>query len=235
MSRGMEGSLAQRNFNQTNLRLPMRVWDLPIRLFHWIVVALIIVSYVSVNFNWMQLHLLSGYTMLTLLLFRLAWGFFGSETARFGTFLRSPFAGLRHLARFPRREPDDQIGHNEAGGWMVLVMLLALVAQVGTGLFANDDGATYGPLEKYVGKDLSDEISDWHGLNFNILLALIGLHILAILAYAVVKRHDLVRPMLTGKKKLPAAARAPRLRNPVLALGILIVAAAAVWLLATKA
>ncbi len=227
--------MSPKNFNQTNLRLPMRVWDLPIRLFHWIVVLLIIFSYVSVNYNWMELHLLSGYTVLTLLLFRLVWGVLGSDTARFGQFLRSPIAGFRHLAHFGRREPDDQVGHNEAGGWMVLAMLLVLAVQVGTGLFANDDGSTYGPLEKYVGKDVSDRISDYHGLNFYVLLTLICLHILAITAYAAVKRHDLVRPMITGKKKLPAATRAPRMRSPVLALAILAAAAAAVWLLANKA
>ncbi len=226
--------MALRNFNQT-MRLPMRVWDAPTRLFHWIIVLLIATSYVAVQKNWMQLHLLSGYTVLTLLIFRLVWGFVGSDTARFARFLRSPVAGLRHLARFGKREPDNEIGHNEAGGWMVLVMLLALAAQVGTGLFSNDDGATEGPLAKYVGKEMSDRLSGWHEISFYVLLGLIGLHILAVIAYAAVKRHDLVRPMITGKKRLPAATRAPRMASPILALAVLAVAAAAVWALATRA
>ncbi len=226
--------MALRNFNQTNLRLPMRVWDLPIRLFHWIIVALIVVSYVSINKNWMQVHLISGYTVLTLLLFRICWGFFGSETARFSAFLRNPVSGLRHLAAFGKREPDNQIGHNEAGGWMVLAMLLVLAAQVGTGLFANDDGATEGPLAKYVSKETSDRLSGYHGVNFYILLALIVLHVLAVVAYAVIKKHDLVRPMVTGKKRLPAATRAPRMANPALAVLVLVAAGALVWALATR-
>jgi cytochrome b len=226
--------MALRNFTQT-IRLPMRIWDAPTRLFHWVLVLLIATSYVTVQNNWMDLHLLSGYAILTLLLFRLVWGFIGSDTARFARFLRSPFAALRHLASFTKREPDNEVGHNEAGGWMVLVMLVVLSVQVGTGLFSNDDGATEGPLAKYAGKDLSDKLSGYHGLNFYVLLGLIGLHILAIVAYAVVKKHDLVRPMISGKKKLPAATRAPRMASPLLALAILVVAAAAVWALATRA
>ena len=143
--------MALRNFNQT-MRLPMRVWDAPIRLFHWLIVLLIIASYVTVQNNWMELHLLSGYTILTLLLFRIAWGFVGSDTARFTRFLRSPIAAFRHLSQFGRRSPDDAVGHNEAGGWMVLVMLLVLAVQVGTGLCSNDDGATEGPLAEAVAR-----------------------------------------------------------------------------------
>jgi cytochrome b len=225
--------MALRNFNQV-MRLPMRVWDAPTRLFHWLIVLLIIASYVTERQNWMDLHLLSGYAMLTLLLFRIVWGFVGSDTSRFSRFLRSPIAGLRHLAKFGQRGPDNEVGHNEAGGWMVLAMLLVLCVQVGTGLFSNDDGSTYGPLTNLISKGLSDRLSGYHALNFNILLGLIGLHILAIIAYAVVKRHDLVRPMITGKKKLPAATRAPRMASPLLALAILIVAAVAVWGLVTR-
>jgi cytochrome b len=117
--------MALRNFTQT-IRLPMRIWDAPTRLFHWVLVLLIATSYVTVQNNWMDLHLLSGYAILTLLLFRLVWGFIGSDTARFARFLRSPFAALRHLASFTKREPDNEVGHNEAGGWMVLVMLVVL-------------------------------------------------------------------------------------------------------------
>ncbi len=225
--------MALRNFNQT-MRLPMRVWDVPTRLFHWLVVLLIVASYVTVQLNWMDLHLLSGYAMLTLLLFRIVWGFVGSDTSRFGRFLKSPVAGLRHLAKFGQKGPDDEVGHNEAGGWMVLAMLLVLCVQVGTGLFSNDDGATYGPLTNLVSKETSDRLSGYHGLNFYVLLTLIVLHVLAIIAYAVVKRHDLVRPMITGKKKLPAATRAPRMASPLLALAVLVVAVLAVWGLVTR-
>jgi len=209
----------------------MRVWDAPTRLFHWAIVVLMTFSYVCALREWNQLHFLSGYTVLTLLLFRLAWGFVGSETSRFRQFLRSPAAGLAHLAAFGKREPDTEIGHNAAGGWMVLAMLLALFIQVGTGLFANNDIDAKGPLAHRVSKATSDWLSGVHVTSFYVLLALVVLHIAAIIAYAAVKRHDLVRAMVTGKKRLPANLRQPRFESPLLALGILIVAAVAVWVL----
>ena len=213
--------------------LLMRVWDAPTRLFHWAIVLLIAFSYVSVKKDWLQLHFLSGYTMLTLLLFRLVWGIVGSQTSRFSEFLRSPVEGLRHLAQFSRREPDTEIGHNAAGGWMVIAMLLALVAQVGTGLFSNDDTMTDAPLAHHVSKAASDQVTHLHGTIFYAILALIVLHVVAIIAYAAVKRHDLVRAMVTGRKRLPATMTQPRFTNPALAVPILAVAAAAVWILVT--
>ena len=212
-------------------KLMMRVWDGPIRLFHWSIVLLIAFSYVSIQKSWISLHFLSGYAVLTLLLFRLAWGLFGSETARFGQFLRSPVEAFRHLAAFPRREPDTEIGHNAAGGWMVLVMLLVLAFQVGTGLFSNDEFANEGPLAHRIARSTSDWISWLHGTNFNVVLGLMVLHVVAVFAYAAVKRHDLVRPMVTGRKRLPATMRQPRFVSPVVALGILAVCAGLVWLL----
>jgi cytochrome b len=211
------------------MRLSMRVWDAPVRLFHWALVLLIALSYVSNDQNWMQVHFLSGYTILTLLLFRLVWGFIGSDTARFSRFLKSPLAGFQHLAHFARREPDLQIGHNAAGGWMVVVLLLDVLVQVVLGLFSNDDVISEGPLAKYVGKRTSDTLSHLHAVNFNILLGLMGLHVLVVLAYAVVKRQDLIRPMITGRKRLPPTMRAPRMVHPLLALVVLLVAAGLVW------
>ena len=215
--------------------LLMRVWDAPTRLFHWAVVVLMTFSYVAVQRGWMQLHFISGYTVLALLLFRLAWGFVGSETSRFRQFLRSPVEGLRHLAAFGKREPDTEIGHNAAGGWMVLAMLAALLVQVGSGLFSNDDIDAKGPLAHRVGKATSDWLSGVHVTSFYILLGLVVLHIAAIIAYAVVKRHDLVRAMVTGKKRLPANLRQPRFASPLLAAGILALAAGAVWALVSFA
>jgi cytochrome b len=210
--------------------LMMRVWDAPTRLFHWAIVLLIAFSYVSIQKNWVQLHFYSGYTIIALVLFRLVWGFVGSETSRFRSFLRSPLAGLRHLLHFHRREPDTEIGHNAAGGWMVLVMLAAIAVQAGTGLFANDDFANEGPFAARVGKQTSDWLTGIHAkTSFNVLLALVVLHVVAVFAYAIVKRHDLVRPMVTGRKRLPATMTQPRYASPLLALAVLAVAAALVW------
>jgi len=210
----------------------MRVWDAPIRLFHWIITLLVVFSYITMRQGWLELHFLSGYTILALLLFRLVWGFVGSETARFGKFLKNPLEGLRHLGHIARREPDTEIGHNAAGGWMVLVLLLALLAQVTTGLFSNADGITDGPLAHHLSRAASDQATTIHGLIFYYgLLVLIGLHIVAVLAYALLKRQDLVRPMVTGRKRLPATMQQPRFVNPALAMGVLAISAVLVWLL----
>ncbi|WP_158742247.1 cytochrome b/b6 domain-containing protein [Acidisphaera sp. L21] len=219
---------------QTALRLSMRVWDAPTRLFHWAIVLLIATSYFSIRYDKIALHLLSGYTLMTLLLFRLAWGFVGSETSRFRQFLRSPVEAFRHLAHFARREEDNEIGHNAAGGWMVLVLLGDLAVQVGLGLCSNDDGATEGPLAHVVGKDMSDRLTAYHATNFNILLGLICLHVLAVIGYGVVKRHNLLRPMITGRKRLPGATRQPRMASPLLALLVLALSAVIVWIVATR-
>ena len=213
----------------SGMRLSMRVWDAPIRLFHWIIVLLIGVSWYTARISRMDLHVISGNAILVLLLFRIAWGFIGSDTARFARFLKSPIAGLRHLAHVGRREPDNEIGHNAAGGWFVLVVLGLLLFQALSGLFSNDDVVTQGPFADRVGKDLSDTLSRAHDFNFNLILAAIAVHVLVVLIYALVKRHDLVRPMFTGKKRLPAAMRAPRMASPFLALALLILCGVFVW------
>ncbi len=220
---------------QTVLRLSMKVWDAPTRLFHWAVVVLIACSYFSVTFNRMDLHFLSGYALLTLLLFRLAWGFVGSETSRFSQFLRSPVAGLRHLRDFAKREPDDQVGHNAAGGWMVLILLGDIALQVGLGLFSNaDDYVNEGPLAHLVSKGLSDRLTALHATNFYVLLGLMVLHVVAIVAYAVLKKQNLLRPMITGRKRLPGATRQPRMASSLVALLLVALSACIVWVLTTR-
>jgi cytochrome b len=209
----------------------IKVWDLPVRLFHWSIVVLIAAAWTTQELNKMEWHMRIGYAILALLLFRIVWGFVGSDTARFVRFLKSPAAALRHLSHLRRREPDRELGHNAAGGWVVLLMLALLGVQAGTGLFSNDDSATDGPLMHLIGKDQSDSISKIHALNFNLILAVIVLHVAAITAYAVLKRQNLVRPMLTGTKELPGDTAAPRLVSPVWAALTLAVAAGAVaWL-----
>jgi cytochrome b len=203
----------------------MKVWDLPVRLFHWSIVVLVLAAWLSQEFDRMNLHMWIGYTILTLVLFRVVWGIIGSDTARFRRFLRGPVAAFRHLAHIRRREPDLEIGHNAAGGWMVLVMLALLGVQAGTGLFSNDDANTEGPLMHLVGKGRSDWLSHIHSLNFTFIEIVIVLHVLAIGTYAVLKRQNLVRPMLTGTKIMPPGLTAPRLANPALALLTLAVAA----------
>ncbi len=220
--------------SETGLR-PVKVWDLPTRVFHWSVVFLLLASWFTNRQNWMQLHFVSGYTMLGMLIFRLLWGFLGSETARFRKFLKSPLAGFRHLGKMFVREPDREIGHNAAGGWMVLVLLALLLVQVGTGLGSNDDVSVEGPLARHVGKAFSDRLGTIHSINFNLILLAAAAHVGAVLAYWLLKRQNLLRPMITGVKLLPRSMRQPRMAAPMLAGGVIASAASlavlAIWLM----
>jgi cytochrome b len=219
---------------QTTMLLPMRVWDLPTRLFHWLLVMVLPCSYVSMRLNLMDLHMALGHAVLALVLFRWVWGIVGSDTARFGNFLAGPSRAIRHLLHLRTLEPDTELGHNPAGGWMVLAMLLLLTIQVGAGLCANDGGATEGPLAKYVGEDWSNRLSLVHAVTFKLILAAVAVHLVAIFVYTYMKGHNLVRPMLTGKKRLPAATQAPRMVSPLLALALAVVAAAVSAVIAAR-
>lgn len=205
---------------ETTLR-PVGVWDPWVRLVHWSIVVLIGLSYGSAQYGNMRLHYWSGYAVLALVLFRLAWGFLGSDTARFTRFLRSPSVAFRHLGHLARREPDREIGHNAAGGWMVLVLLALLLAQPLTGLFADSGYGDHGPLAKWVSGATSDWLTGLHHRLINWLLLAVALHLLAVLAYRLLKGQNLVLPMLTGRKVLPAEAAPPRMGSPLLALLLL--------------
>ena len=204
----------------------IKVWDGATRLFHWLLVFLLGFLWLSVEKGWMELHFYAGYTVGALLIFRLAWGFVGSETSRFSHFLASPFEALRHLMHLTKREPDDQVGHNAAGGWMVLVLLGLVGAQVITGLCANDDIAVEGPLVQLIAKGTSDYMTSLHFRIFKIIQIAVVLHVVAIAAYAILKRHNLLHPMLSGHKYVPIDTEAPHIAHPLRAWAIFAVAAA---------
>jgi cytochrome b len=209
----------------------VRVWDAPTRLFHWALVALLVASYVTAEFDELEWHMRAGYGVLALLLFRVVWGFVGSDTARFSHFVRGPGAALHHLRGFFGPAPDVAVGHNPAGGWAVVAMLLVLCVQVGTGLFADDDISEAGPFAQYVERPARRFLTGLHDQCFNVLLGLAALHVAAIGAYWLVRRHNLVWPMVTGVKRLPPIVAAPRLRRPVVAGVIFVVAACfAMWI-----
>lgn len=210
------------------------VWDLPTRLFHWVTVALVAAAYVTWRLNWMDCHAYAGEALLALVLFRIAWGFAGSDTARFARFLASPRTAARHLSHLLRREPDAQIGHNAAGGWMVLLLLILLLGQTLTGIIDNNDVADAGPLTDIMPAWLSNLIDDLHTWLWNALLAAVALHLVAIAVYAAAKGHNLLRPMLTGRKRLPPDSVPPRIASPVLALLLLAGSAAVAVLLASR-
>jgi cytochrome b len=217
------------------LKLPMPVWDLPTRLFHWALPVLLAISYISHQREMMELHQLAGFAMTALLLFRLGWGFVGSDTARFARFLASPPAVLRQLGGLFRREPDTVAGHGPVSGWMALILLLLLAAEAVTGLCATDGSGTAGPLAAYVGRTVSDRLSRYHAVISELILAAVALHLLIVAAHAAFKGQNLVRPMLTGRKRLPAAMPAPRMVHSLAALALLGIAAALVFALVSFA
>ncbi len=188
----------------------VRVWDAPIRLVHWLIVALVAAAYATWRLNWMIWHGWIGDALLALLIFRALWGVFGSETARFSRFLASPRTVAQHLKYVLLREPDRQVGHNPAGGWMVLFLLVLLLAETLSGLYVANDIADVGPLTAIVPAPLADAIDAAHAVLWDVLLAAIAAHVLAIAAYAAVKGQNLLRPMITGTKILPESVTAPR-------------------------
>lgn len=194
------------------------IWDAPTRLFHWFAAVLVVAAYVTWRLNWMHWHVYAGDALLALVLFRLSWGFFGSETARFARFLSSPAAALRHLKGALRREPDYQAGHNAAGGWMVLLLLILLLAETLTGLFVNNDVADVGPFTTLAPAWVDNLVTDLHGILWQALLAAIALHLLAIAFYWTFKRQNLVLPMIVGRKVLPTSIRLPAMAPPARAL-----------------
>jgi cytochrome b len=192
----------------------VRVWDVPVRLFHWLIVALVAAAYASWRLNWMVWHGWIGVLVLALVLFRLLWGFFGSETARFSHFLTSPRIAFEHLKRAFLREPDRQMGHNPAGAWMVVLLLALLLAETLTGIYVANDVADVGPLTGIVPAAAANAIDASHAILWNVLLAAITTHVLAIVGYAAVKGQDLVRPFITGMKVLPEPVNTPRMASP---------------------
>jgi len=187
------------------------VWDGPTRLFHWAAAALVVAAYVTLRLNWMSWHARAGDALLALLIFRILWGFFGSETARFSRFLASPRAAMRYLAQVFRREPDFQAGHNPAGGWMVLVLLAVLLGETLTGRYVANDIAEDGPFSALAPAPVANAISALHAIFWDAILAAVALHLLAIFVYAVAKGHNLLLPMITGRKSLPVGVPQPRM------------------------
>ena len=143
-------------------------------------------------------------------LFRLAWGFLGGDTARFSRFVAPPRAVAHHLRGWLRSEPDVQVGHNPAGGWMVLLLLGLLLIETLTGVYVANDIADEGPLTEMVPAPLANAIASAHAIVWNALLAAIVLHIVAVASFAAIKGHNLLRPMINGTKLLPGDVDAPK-------------------------
>ena len=199
-----------------------RVWDLPTRIVHWLLVALISFSWWSAKNDEVDLHIWSGIVILTLLLFRLLWGIFGSSTARFSGFVRGPRAVISYVQDMRGWRPA---GHNPLGALSVLVLFGLLGGQVLLGLFNTDeDGLAEGPLAPLISFDASDVVHELHEELFKILLVFIGVHIAAIVFYRIFLGKKLIGPMVTGKAVLDPGTEPMRPAKWWVALICLVVA-----------
>jgi len=184
----------------------VRVWDLPLRIFHWSLVVAIVAAYLTSQLGgeWMRWHGRIGSFVLGLLVFRLVWGFIGTPPARFASFVPTP---RRVIAYLQGRWPG--VGHNPLGALSVIALLTLVAAQVVTGLFSNDDIAFAGPWSSWIGKSASERLTGRHQQLFNVLAGFILLHLSAIVFYRVVRRTNLVAAMITGNKSVPSGQGMP--------------------------
>jgi cytochrome b len=214
---------------------PIRVWDLPTRLFHWTLAALVVCSFISawIGGGAMVWHFRLGYCALALLVFRVLWGLVGGRWSRFASFIYAPATLQRYLRGQAAASEHLEVGHSPTGALSVFALLALLLVQVGTGLVADDEIANIGPLNKYVSSATAGQATSWHSeVGQWILLALVLLHVAAIVWYRVKKRIDLLRPMLDGDKQLPASTPPSadgKAQRGLAALLLAACAALAVW------
>lgn len=208
----------------------VHVWDLPTRLFHWLLVILMICSVVSVKTGNMIWHERFGVAILILIGFRLLWGIFGGRHARFTSFIKGPSETLEYFRGMVSGTGRSYLGHNPLGALSVIALILSVGTQAVTGLFADDEIATQGPLVNKVTGATSTLMTRIHHYNEYVMYGLVALHIGAILFYAFGKREDLVRPMVTGSRAWPHGEAPADSRGPVtLAIVLLAIVLAIVW------
>jgi cytochrome b len=193
-------------FYPEGMKKIIRIWDLPIRLFHWLLVICIVASFITVNIggNAMEWHARVGYCVLTLIVFRICWGVIGSHHARFINFVPSPKGLISYLSG----KTKAGLGHNPLGALSVVGLLFSVGLQAVTGLFANDDIMFEGPFAKYVSNSTVEFLTSIHYFNEKILIILIALHLCAILYYQKFKGENLVKPMVLGDKEIDPSEEA---------------------------
>jgi cytochrome b len=208
------------------------LWDLPTRFVHWALVVALLVSWFTAG-EQMQIHRWSGYVVIALLVFRLWWGIAGGSTARFASFVKGPQATAAYLKTLGSRQPVESAGHNPLGAWSVVAMLLAMLVQVGLGLFASDiDGLESGPLSHLVDFDTGRVMADLHETTFRILQGLVALHLIALGYYWGWKRQNLIGAMVTGKRMLSGGVAGLRFAPAWRVLAGLLLAVAVAWFIA---
>lgn len=204
----------------------IEVWDLPTRVFHWSLVLAVTVAIVTgeLGGDWMVWHGRAGISIAALLVFRLVWGMVGGSYARFRQF----FPTITTVRAYLRGE-WQQAGHNPLGALSVLALLALLSAQVLSGLFGNDEIAFYGPWAATISEDWSNRVTGWHQLLANGLFVLLALHVGAILAYLLIRKDNLVKPMLRGWKEASHGVAALPATRAALFLALLLALLAALF------
>lgn len=216
------------------------VWDLPLRLFHWLLVATIIGAwYTSDQDNdLIDYHLIFGYVALGLIIFRISWGFLGTTHAKFSQFVPTLSKVIHYIKNFKQPQPTPYTGHNPLGGLMVIFMLFIILLQAISGLFMNDDIFTNGPYYGTINEEFEAVLIFFHRNSFNVILTAIALHLLAILFYKVVKKKPLVAAMITGKKSEEEVAQKDGIKHSKLVVAFiitLVVIAFVYWLVIINA
>lgn len=210
----------------------VRIWDLPTRLFHWLLAGSIVglVVTAKVGGNAMVWHFRLGYVVLALVAFRLVWGLVGGRWSRFASFVPTPARLLNYLRGNAR--PQDKAGHNPLGALSVLALLGVTAAQVSSGLFTDDEIAFAGPLTRFVSGEVVSQFTTYHKeVGQYLLLGLVALHLLAIAFYALVRKERIISPMVQGDKQLPDAVPPSRdsLGTRALAVALAGACAALAW------
>ncbi|MBR9726668.1 cytochrome b/b6 domain-containing protein [Shewanella intestini] len=198
------------------VKITVKIWDIPIRVFHWSLVGLLGGLWWSADAGEMELHQIFAYCLLVLLVVRIIWGFVGSDTARFSDFVRSPKAAINYLRG---SLTPNTLGHNPAGGYMVVMMLLVLLVQLVTGLFATDDIMTEGPLYYLASSEQSRWLNWLHKTNFTLLQVLVVCHILAVVVHQL-KGERLIQAMFSGNKPQNEKLKTPEMKPSWWAAGL---------------
>ena len=218
----------------------IHVWDFPLRLFHWTFALSIAGAILSAELadefgDAMDWHKRFGFAVLALLIFRVTWGFVGGTHARFANFVRGPASIMHYLKNAPRQVALSA-GHNPLGALSVLALLATTIFQAISGLFISDEIMTEGPLYKYISNSVAHGLAEVHEGNGIIIITLILLHLAAILFYRVIKRENLITPMITGRKTVEEHHPAQDAQGGSILLALIVIAGSAglVWYIATK-
>ncbi len=210
----------------------LKVWDLPVRIFHWGLVIAFAAAYITnlLGVNYFKYHLWCGYTVIILVLFRIIWGVVGTYHAKFIHFVRNPFATIKYVISIIKKADKHYAGHNPLGALMVLVLLLTILIQAVTGLFSNDEIFNLGPLYGYVSNDLSLTLTEIHQNLFYWILGAVILHIIAVCLHVFFKHDNIIKAMVTGKKSSKGFENETAITSSRIGLAIIILIILAITL-----